>query len=153
MKTSIKSTNTYAARPEDITEKWYIIDAADQKIGRVASKIAELLLGKNDPKIAAAKHMAPSANVIVINSDKLDVAFKKAEQKVYTSYSGYPGGLKSMTLGEMMQHKSQNVITHAVKGMLPKNRRGREIAAHLYVYADADYVQTAQQPQTVNLSN
>ncbi|MCA9379177.1 50S ribosomal protein L13, partial [Candidatus Dojkabacteria bacterium] len=118
--------------------------------GTLATTIAQLLLGKHDPK--SIGYLSPRTKVIVINSDELDIPANKKISKLYTRYSGYPGGLKVFTLGEMMEKDSTEVIRKAVRGMLPKGSRGREIlATNLYVYAGSEHEHQAQQEQIVTI--
>jgi large subunit ribosomal protein L13 len=148
---NVKNLRTPVTSNDEIVEKWYIIDATGQSIGRLATVTAELLLGKNDAKMAMSRNLLPKNKVVVINSAKLKIAAKKSADKIYTNYSGYPGGLRERTLDKVMQTRPTEVIEHAVKGMLPKNRRGKAIAANLHIYEGAEYTQTAQQPVAVKL--
>lgn len=129
-----------------VQEQWFVVDANNQKIGRLSTVISELLLGKYDAVKVAATHLNPMIKVVVVNASKLYVAMKKREQKEYTRYSGYPDGLKVTKLGEQMEKDPRRVIEHAVRGMLPKTRRGDAIYGNLYVYADANHKHEANKP-------
>src|SRR5688572_24344081 len=118
---------TRSISQNEINEEWFLVDAAGLRIGDLASKVAELLLGKTDPKVRA--NLDPRKKVVVVNSEKLDVTPKKTFMKFYKRYSGYPGGLKVEDLGTLQARKPAAVIEHAVKGMLPKNKRGNAIFA------------------------
>jgi large subunit ribosomal protein L13 len=140
---------TRPVKASEIKEQWFIIDAADQAMGRVASNVAELLMGKHDPLTALADYHIPQVKVIVTNASKLNVTEKKAAQKTYTQYSGFPGGLRVDTLGKVMKLYPERAIENAVWGMLPKNKRGRAIYKNLFVYAGATHPHEAQQPKSV----
>lgn len=135
----------------ELTEKWYLIDATQKSLGRVATKAAELLLGKLDPDRVAKTNLLPRIKVVVINSDNVGITGGKLTQKVYTNYSGYPGGLRVRTMGSVMAKDSTEVIEKAVKGMLPKNRRGKAIGVNLYVYKGAEHKHAANNLETVSL--
>ncbi len=130
---------------EDNTERiWYIINAEDKVLGRLASKVATILLGKHKPIYVT--HADVGDYVIVINAAKVRLTGKKQEQKVYYHYSGYPGGLKETRLSDLMKKKPEEVIKRAVKGMLPKNKLGRKMLTKLKVYPDKEHHQEAQKP-------
>ena len=145
------SIKTRAAKKTEISEKWFVVDASNQKIGRLSTKIAGLLMGKNDPVIASAAHLTPKNKVVVINADKLYIPFKKLDDKVYTRYSGYPGGLKRIPLRRMYEDFPGRVIEKAVRGMLPKGSRGRAIYTNLKVYSGSEHKHTAQQLEPVKV--
>jgi large subunit ribosomal protein L13 len=128
---------TYSARPVDIKRETHVIDAADQTLGRLSIQIARLLMGKHKPIYTPT--IDTGDFVIVINAAKVRVTGKKAEQKVYYRHSNYPGGLKSITLGKMMQQFPTRAIEYAVKGMLPHTRLGAQMNKKLRVYAGATY--------------
>ncbi|MCK4817223.1 50S ribosomal protein L13 [bacterium] len=128
---------------ETIERKWYLIDGQDQILGRMASQVAYLLRGKHKPEFTP--HLDVGDHIIVINADKVTVTGRKFDQKQYTRYTGYPGGLRTKTLGKFMQNRPELVIKIAVKGMLPKNRLGRKMIRKLRVYAGPDHPHTAQQ--------
>ncbi len=136
---------TLTPSPSDIKRAWYVVDAADKPLGRLSTQIASILRGKNKP------YFVPNIDcgdfVIVINAEKVRVSGLKAEQKVYRSYSGYPGGLKEVSYARMMEKHPERIIEHAVKGMLPKNTLGRAMFKKLKVYTGGDHPHEAQQPE------
>jgi large subunit ribosomal protein L13 len=136
---------TYTAKPADIKRKLRVIDAADKTLGRLSIQIARILMGKDKPIYT---HTIDTGDmVVVINAAKVRVTGKKAEQKVYYRHSNYPGGLKSITLGKMMQQFPTRAIEYAVKGMLPHTKLGAQMNRKLKVYAGADYP-NAPKPKT-----
>lgn len=141
---------TYIAKKADIDRKWYVVDAEGKTLGRLASEVAKVLRGKNKP--IYTPHVDTGDYVIVINAEKVAVTGKKLDQKVYTHHSGYIGGLKETTLKEMLAKKPENVITHAVKGMLPKNALGRSMIKKLRVYAGAEHDHQAQKPEVLEIN-
>lgn len=140
---------TYIAKPADVERKWYVVDATDKTLGRLASEIAIILRGKNKPTFAP--NIDTGDYVIVINAEKVVVTGKKLDQKVYTHHTGYIGGLKTVTLKDMMAKKPEEVIKHAVKGMLPKNALGRKMFGKLHVYAGPEHAHAAQKPEVLEL--
>jgi len=124
---------TYSPRAADIKREWHLIDASDQTLGRLASRVARLLLGKHKPIFS--RHMDTGDYVVVINAEKIRVTGDKAKQKLYYRHSGYPGGLKSVSLERMLETHPTRVIEHAVKGMLPHTRLGARMARRLRVHA------------------
>ena len=143
----VKTMQTYMANPDKIERKWYVVDAADMTLGRLASEVAKILRGKNKPVFTP--HVDTGDYVIVVNAAKVAVTGKKLDQKVYYRHSEYVGGLKETTLREMLAKKPEQVIEHAVKGMLPKGPLGREMYSKLFVYAGPDHNHQAQKPETV----
>ncbi|GII90806.1 50S ribosomal protein L13 [Sinosporangium siamense] len=135
---------TYSPKPADVQRQWYVIDATDVVLGRLASHVASLLRGKHKPIFAP--HVDTGDFVIVINADKVALTGKKLEQKKAYRHSGYPGGLRSVTYSELMEKRPDRAVEKAVKGMLPKNSLGRKMAKKLKVYAGADHPHQAQQP-------
>jgi large subunit ribosomal protein L13 len=133
---------TYSPKAKDIKREWYVVDATGETLGRLASQVANLLMGKHKP--IYAPHLDVGDYVIVINAAKLKVSGKKAEQKVYYRHSSYPGGLKSPTFKEIFGSHPSRVIEHAVKGMLPKNRLGRAMFRKLRVYPGGEHPHQAQ---------
>lgn len=142
---------TYYAKPNEVEREWLLIDAKDQVLGRVATKAAQILKGKHKPQYTP--HVDTGDFVIVINADKIRVTGVKATKKEYFRHSGYPGGLKSETFQEAMQKHPERVIEHAVKGMLPKNTLGRQMAKKLKVYAGPEHPHTAQQPREIKMED
>ena len=140
---------TFTLRPKDIDRKWYVVDAQDQVLGRFASQIANRLRGKYKPEFAP--NMDNGDYIIVVNCEKIRVTGKKMLEKEYYRHSGWVGGLKEISLGEMMAKHPRRVITHAVKGMLPKNRLGRAILKKLKVYVGPNHPHQAQKPEQLVL--
>ncbi len=136
---------TYIAKAADVTRKWYVVDAADQTLGRLTSQIASVLRGKHKP--IYTPNLDTGDYVIVINADKIKFTGKKLDQKLYRRHSGYISGLKETTLREMMNKKPDEVIRLAVKGMLPKNNLGHDMIKKLHVYAGAEHDHQAQMPE------
>lgn len=140
---------TVVVNTESIERQWYVVDAASQTLGRLASKVAQLLIGKG--KVAYSPNQDHGDNVIVINAGKIKLTGKKAQTKVYFRHSQYPGGAKFRQFKEQMQLDPSKVIIHAVHGMVPKNARGRAIMKKLHVYAGESHPHKAQQPKPINL--
>ena len=138
---------TFMASPATIERKWYVVDATDMTLGRLASEVAKVLRGKNKPIFTP--HIDTGDYVIVVNAEKIKVTGKKLDQKIYYHHSDYVGGMKETTLREMMAKKPERVIELAVKGMLPKGPLGREMYKKLYVYAGPDHKQQAQKPEVL----
>ena len=138
---------SYMASPATIERKWYVVDATDMTLGRLASEVAKVLRGKNKPTFTP--HIDTGDYVIVVNAEKIKVTGKKLDQKVYYHHSEYVGGMKETTLREMLAKKPEKVIELAVKGMLPKGPLGREMYTKLYVYAGPDHKHQAQKPETL----
>ena len=138
---------TFMASPATIDRKWYVVDATDMTLGRLASEVASVLRGKNKPIFTP--HMDTGDYVIIINAEKVAVTGKKLDQKVYYHHSDYVGGMKSATLREKMNKKPEEVIEHAVKGMLPKGPLGREMYKKLFVYAGPEHKHAAQKPEAL----
>lgn len=124
---------SFMASPSTVERKWYVVDAEGKTLGRLASEVANVLRGKNKPTYTP--HIDTGDYVIVVNAEKIQVTGKKLDQKIYYHHSEYVGGMKEATLREMMQKKPEFVITHAVKGMLPKGPLGRQMLKKLHVYA------------------
>lgn len=140
---------TFIAKPADIERKWFVVDATDHTLGRLASEIATVLRGKNKP--IYTPHVDTGDFVIIINADKIKVTGKKLDQKLYRKHSEYVGGFKETTLRVMMDKKPEEVITHAVKGMLPKNTLGRNMLKKLFVYSGSEHTHEAQKPETLEI--
>ena len=136
---------SYIAKPAEVERKWYVIDAEDKTLGKIASEVASILRGKK--KSIYTPHVDTGDYVIVINAEKVRVTGKKEEQKIYKSHSGYPGGLKETTLRELRAKKPEEIIRHAVKGMMPKGKLGRQMFKKLKVYAGPEHPHTAQNPE------
>lgn len=133
---------TYSTKASDIEREWHVIDASGKTLGRLASEVARLLRGKHKP--IYVPHLDTGDYVIVINADKVRVTGNKAKQKLYYRHSGYPGGLKSTSLAEVMESQPTRAIEHAVRGMLPKNPLGRAMFKKLKVYAGPNHPHQAQ---------
>ncbi len=137
---------TYSTKASEIERQWHIIDASDKILGRLATQAAHLLMGKHKPIFC--RHLDVGDFVVIINADKVRVTGNKAKQKLYYRHSGYPGGLKSVSLEKMMQDNPTRVIEHAVKGMLPHNRLGANIRKRLKVYVGDVHPHRAQTKAT-----
>jgi large subunit ribosomal protein L13 len=140
---------TYSAKPEEIVRRWYLVDADGRTLGRLASRIATILRGKDKP--IYTPHLDCGDYVIVVNAEKIHVTGKKLDEKMYYRHSGYPGGLKAFTLREMLERTPERVITLAVKRMLPKNKLGRHMLKKLKVYAGPEHPHGAQNPEALEL--
>ncbi len=140
---------TLSAKPNEVERTWYVVDAEGKTLGRLSTEIARILRGKHKPSFTP--HVDTGDYVIVINADKVRVTGKRLDQKMYYRHSGYMGGLKTVPLRRMLETHPERVIEHAVKGMLPKNRLGRQMYKKLKVYASPDHPHQAQQPQPLEL--
>ena len=138
---------SYIAKPAEVDRKWYVVDAEGKTLGRLASQVATILRGKNKP--IYTPHVDCGDNVIVINAEKIAVTGKKLTDKLYVTYSGFPGGKKEVMLKDMLANKPEEVIRHAVKGMLPDGKLGRQMFKKLHVYAGPDHKHEAQKPETL----
>jgi len=141
---------TYSPKAKDIERAWWVIDAADKSLGRVAAQVANLLMGKHKPIYAS--HIDTGDYVVVINAAKVKVTGKKAEQKIYYRHSGYPGGLKSLSFREVFNREPARVVELAVKGMLPHNRLGRAMYKKLKVYPGNEHPHQAQVGKKVTVN-
>ena len=138
---------SFMASPSNIERKWYVVDATDMTLGRLASEVAKVLRGKNKPIFTP--HIDTGDYVIVVNAAKVKVTGKKLDQKVYYHHSDYVGGMKEATLREMLDKKPEKVVELAVKGMLPKGPLGRQMYTKLHVYAGPEHEQAAQKPEVL----
>jgi large subunit ribosomal protein L13 len=136
---------TYVTKREDVEREWYVVDASGQTLGRLATRVAHVLRGKHKPVYSPS--VDTGDYVIVVNAERIHVTGRKLDQKMYYRYSGYPGGLKEITLRSLLQKHPTRVVEHAVRGMLPKNRLGRRMFKKLKVYAGPDHPHAAQQPK------
>ena len=134
---------------KEITREWYLVDAEKQILGRLASRVAQLLRGKNQPYFTP--HMDMGGFVVIINAGKVIVTGNKEKDKTYFRHSGYPGGITEVNLKSVRQKNPEKILTNAVKGMLPHNRLGRKQLKHLKIYATEVHPHTAQQPKTITL--
>ncbi|NOZ61406.1 MAG: 50S ribosomal protein L13 [Calditrichaeota bacterium] len=141
---------TITPKAQDIERKWYVVDARNQVLGRLATRVAHILKGKH--KAIYTPHLDVGDHVIIINANKVRVTGRKAQQKHYKRYSGYPGGLKEIVYEDMMAKHPERILEHAIKGMLPKNRLGRKMYKKLKVYAGDQHPHTAQTPEELQLS-
>lgn len=141
---------TYSAKQSDNKDKWWIVDAEDQILGRLATTIASRLRGKHNPLFTP--HVDMGDSVIVINADKIRLTGRKLDQKCYYRHSGYIGGLKTITAKDLLKKRPEDIIRFAVKGMLPKNRLGQRIFKKLKVYAGDKHPHDAQQPVVLDLT-
>jgi len=140
---------TFSAKPHEVKRDWYVIDAEGKTLGRLATEIARRLRGKHKPEYTP--HVDTGDYIIVINAEKVRVTGRKEEQKTYYRHSGYPGGIKSITLGKQRASHPERIIESAVRGMLPKNPLGREMFRKLKVYAGPQHNHQAQQPKVLEL--
>ena len=142
--------NTMSAKASEIDRKWYVADASDKVLGRFATEVAKILRGKHKP--IYTPHVDTGDNVVVVNAEKIRVTGgNKLEDKEYTSYSGFPSGLKRRSLRQVLETKPEFAIQHAIKGMLPKNKLGRKMLKKLKVYAGPDHPHQGQAPESLDI--
>ena len=144
------SYKTVSANAATVTKEWVVIDATDQILGRLASRVALVLRGKNKPNYTP--HVDCGDNVIIINADKVRLTGKKLTDRVYVRHTGYPGGQRFSTPKELLASKPTAVVEHAIRGMLPRTRLGDKIFGNLYVYAGSEHPHEAQKPKTITLN-
>ncbi|MES2204732.1 MAG: 50S ribosomal protein L13 [Pseudomonadota bacterium] len=142
---------TFSAKAQAVSHQWYVVDASGQTLGRLASQIAKYLRGKHKPEYTP--HVDTGDYMIVINAEKIAVTGKKMSDKIYYSHTGFPGGLKTITLEKLMAKNPIKVMEHAIKGMLPKNPLGRDMFRKLKVYVGSEHPHSAQQPQVINFQD
>ena len=140
---------TFMQTKENIDRKWYVIDAADKNLGRLATKAASILRGKH--KVTFTPHVDCGDYVIIINAEKINLTGNKLNDKMYYNHSGYPGGLRERNAKTMLEKYPEEMVERAIKGMLPHNRLGRQMAKKLFVYAGSDHKHEAQKPETLEL--
>ena len=140
---------TFSAKAENVDQDWFVVDAADKTLGRLASEIAHRLRGKH--KAEYTPHVDTGDYIVVINAEKVRVSGAKAKNKIYHSHTGYPGGLKSISFEKLIDKAPERVLQKAVKGMLPRNPLGRAMFRKLKVYAGGEHPHAAQQPQVLNV--
>lgn len=140
---------TYVTKNEDVQREWYVVDASGQTLGRLVTGVARVLIGKHKPVYSPS--VDAGDYVIVINAEKIRVTGRKLDQKFYYRFSGYPGGLKEISLRDQLKKHPTRVIEHAVRGMLPRNRLGRRMLKKLKVYAGSEHPHAAQQPKALEL--
>ncbi|MFN6561698.1 MAG: 50S ribosomal protein L13 [Nostoc sp. ChiSLP01] len=141
---------TYLPSQASLEREWYVVDATDKRLGRLASEIAQVLRGKNKPEFTP--HIDTGDFVIVVNAEKVAVTGKKRTQKVYRRHSGRPGGMKTETFAKLQQRLPERILEHAVKGMLPKNSLGKQLFTKLKVYAGPTHPHEAQKPKELKIS-
>jgi large subunit ribosomal protein L13 len=141
--------SSFIAKPAEVERKWYVIDAEGKNLGRLSSQVASILRGKNKP--IYTPHVDTGDYVIVINAEKVAVTGKKLHDKIYKRHTGYPGGLREMTLEEMLAKHPEQVIRHAVKGMMPNGKLGRQMYKKLKVYAGPEHDHAAQKPEVLDI--
>lgn len=144
------TNKTYLPPVATIEREWYIVDATDKRLGRLASEIAMILRGKNKPEYTP--HMDIGGFVVVVNAEKVAVTGKKRTQKLYRRHSGRPGGMKTETFAKLIDRIPERIIERAVKGMLPKNSLGKQLFTKLKVYAGPDHPHSAQKPTEININ-
>lgn len=140
---------TYSQKPSEVTRKWYVLDASEAPLGRLATNVARLLIGKDKPSVTS--HVDGGDYVIIVNADQLVVTGGKEQKKIYYHHSHYPGGIKQASLAEKMAKDSTDVVRNAVRGMLPVNKLRDGRLARLKVYAGAEHEHNAQQPEKLSL--
>ena len=145
------SFKTISANKATVNKEWVVVDATDQSLGRLGSKVAKLLRGKYKPNFTP--HVDCGDNVIVINAAKVKITGNKATDRIYLRFTGYPGGQREYTPGDLLKKSPEKLIRKVVKGMLPKNRLGNAILGNLYVYEGSEHNQTAQQPKLIELNS
>ena len=143
------NNKTFSPKASDLTDEWWVVDATDLPLGRLASEVAKLIRGKHKPTFAP--HVDGGDHVIVVNASKVAIASNKSQEKIYYRHSGFPGGIKAETFESLLERRPEQVVERAVKGMLPKNRLGRKMTAKLKVYAGPEHPHQAQKPQTLEL--
>ena len=137
--------SSFIAKPHEVERKWYLIDAEGRTLGRLATETASILRGKRKP--VYTPHVDTGDYVIVVNAEKVEVTGKKRKEKIYKRHSGYPGGLKEITFENLQEKHPEEIIRHAVKGMMPKGRLGRQMFKKLKVFAGPEHSHTAQKPE------
>ena len=140
---------TYSAKAESVERDWYIVDAADKTLGRLATEVASRLRGKHKPEFTP--HVDTGDYIVVINAEKVAVTGNKASKKIYYSHTEYPGGIKDISFEKLIEKAPERVLQSAVKGMLPKGPLGREMFRKLKIYVGSEHPHTAQQPKTLEL--
>ena len=145
------SYKTKSISNEEVEKQWWLIDAEDQVLGRLATRVADIIRGKKKPSFTP--HIDCGDNVIIINAEKIKLTGKKLTDKIYTRYTGYPGGQRFTTPQEFLKTKPEALIEKAVKGMLPRNRLGRALQKNLFIYVGTEHPHEAQQPKPLKLSD
>lgn len=145
------SYKTVSANKETVSKEWVLVDAEGQTLGRLASKVAYILRGKN--KANFTPHVDCGDNVVVVNATKVSMSGNKVEEKEYVRHTGFPGGQRFSTPAELLGKQPTKIVENAVRGMLPKNKLGRQMFRNLYVYEGVEHGQEAQQPKKIDLNN
>ena len=147
--TALMAKTTVSAKPETVKRDWYVVDATDKVLGRLASEIARRLRGKHKPEFTP--HVDTGDYIVIINAAKIAVTRAKADKKLYHSYSGYQGGLKTVSFKDLRDRQPERIIETAVRGMLPKGPLGRDLITKLKVFAGAEHMHQAQQPKVLKI--
>ncbi len=142
---------TYMAKPSEVQRKWYVVDAEGKTLGRLAARVASILRGKHKPTYTP--HVDTGDHVIIINADKVVLTGRKASQKMVYTHSQYPGGLKVKPYGQLLAENPEKALRRTIKGMLPHNRLGRQMAKKLFIYPGTDHPHAAQKPEVLPLSD
>jgi len=145
----MKLQKTYSPKPTEIQRAWFVVDATDAPLGRLASRVAQILRGKHKPSFAP--HLDGGDYVVVINAEKVAVTSGKSQSKIYYRHSGYPGGLKEESFDRLLDRRPEAIVERAVKGMLPKNSLGRQMGRKLKVYAGGEHPHASQNPEPLDL--
>ncbi|NOY85922.1 MAG: 50S ribosomal protein L13 [Deltaproteobacteria bacterium] len=140
---------TFSAKKEDVQRRWVVVDAEDVVLGRLASQVAGIIRGKNKPIFTP--HVDTGDFVIVVNAEKIRLTGNKLDQKFYYRHSGYPGGIKGISARDLLEKRPEMLVKNAVRGMLPKNRLGRQMIGKLKIYAGAEHPHEAQQPEKISI--
>jgi large subunit ribosomal protein L13 len=140
---------TRSAKADEVNSKWYLADADGKVLGRFASQVAALLRGKHKPIFTT--HLDTGDHVVIVNAEKIRVTGSKLDSKIYTRYTGYPGGLRKRTLGEVLERRPEFALEHAIRGMLPKNKLGRKMMKKVRIYAGPDHQHQGQKPEPIEL--
>ena len=141
--------SSFIQKPAEVERKWYVVDAEGKTLGRMASAVAAILRGKNKPTYTP--HVDCGDYVIIINADKVAVTGKKRQEKIYKRHTGYPGGLRELTFEQLMEKHPEEVVRHAVKGMMPNGKLGRQMFKKLKVYAGPEHNHAAQKPEKLEI--
>lgn len=140
---------TFSAKPAEVTRDWFVVDVADKVLGRVATEIALRLKGKHKPEYTP--HVDTGDHIVVVNAEKIAVTGNKENDKIYYRHTGFPGGIKDVTVRELREHAPERILENAVKGMLPKNPLGRAMLKKLHIYVGSEHKHHAQSPQPLEL--
>lgn len=140
---------SFIEKPQNVERKWYVVDAEGKTLGRLASQVASTLRGKNKPTYTP--HVDCGDYVIVINAEKVEVTGKKRKEKIYRRHTGYPGGLREISFEKLQEKKPEEIIRHAVKGMMPNGKLGRQMYKKLKVYAGSEHMHAAQKPEVLDI--